>query len=63
MKKVNKVVTVDENGEIPLTEFKEYIDITKVVYYKVVGKKGSAAITFYDKKKKLLKLLPPHVES
>lgn len=50
------IIKVKENGFVNLDEFKDLIDISKVVYYKLVAKKDkSLSLKFYDKDKKLVK--------
>lgn len=51
-----KVIQIDKDGCIDLDEFKRYVDITRVVYYKVWTRKdGSLRIRFYDKNHKWIR--------
>ena len=51
-----KTVTVDENGEIPLIEFKDMLDITKVVFYSIETKDDKIVLNFYDENEQLIEL-------
>jgi hypothetical protein len=55
-----KTILVRENGKgefyIPFKDFSDVVDMSKVEYYRLTIKdKGSFIVTFYDKKKKLVK--------
>lgn len=52
-----KTVKVDYLGRLHLIDFKDFLDISKVVYYSFKQRKDRTLILkFYDKKKKVIKL-------
>lgn len=55
------LITVEEGGFVNLSDFKDVVDISKVVYYDIKLKKDDTLlIKFYDKRKKLVR---PYVRS
>lgn len=57
MTKRTTIIKVDSDGAVNLEEFKDWLDINRVVYYNLKHKKdGKLIIKFYDKKRKLIKL-------
>jgi len=50
------IITVQEDGFVPLDHFKNLLDISQVVYYALREKNGIVTLKFYDKNKKLIPL-------
>ncbi len=54
---MSKTIKVDYLGRLHLIDFKEFLDISKVVFYSFKQRKDKTLILkFYDKKKKVIKL-------
>jgi hypothetical protein len=52
---MTKIVTVRDDGYLLMEDFKDLLDIEKVVYYNIRHKKdGTIVLKFYDKKKKFI---------
>lgn len=53
---MTKIITIDKEGFVYIEEFRNIVDIDKVVFYSLKGKKdGTIHLKFYDKKKKLVR--------
>jgi hypothetical protein len=57
MEKIIKIVRVDENGAIPIDQFSDLIDVSRVEYYEVIPgvKENMFTLKFYDKDEKPIK--------
>ena len=49
------ILTVPSTGFVPIEEFKDLLDISKVVYYSIEDSDGTLTLKFYDKNEKLVK--------
>lgn len=50
------IIKLDNQGRLKLDEFKNFLDVTKVVYYKLETLKDKTlSLKFYDKNKRLIK--------
>ena len=53
---VSKIITVDKDGIVLLSCFRDWLDISKVEFYNMkINKDKTITVKFYDKKKKLVK--------
>lgn len=51
----NLSIKVSKSGHVSLDTFKDFLDISKVIYYSLKHKDGNLTLKFYDKNKKLVK--------
>lgn len=52
-----KTIKVDKDGFVVLSDFSEWLDISKVKFYKLKANKDKTLhLTFYDNKRKKMKL-------
>lgn len=52
---MKKTITVSKDGFIELEKFKDYVDISKVVYYQLEPRGKNLILSFYDGNKKILR--------
>lgn len=53
----SKIANVDKDGLIDMEVFADFVDITKVKYYRFKDlKNGTLELKFYDAKRKLIKM-------
>ena len=50
------IITIPESGFVPIEYFKDFLDISKILFYSLEEKDGTLVLKFYDKNRKLLKL-------
>lgn len=49
------MLTIPSSGFVPIEEFKDLLDISKVMYYSLEVSDGILKLKFYNKNKKLIK--------
>lgn len=52
------IITVGKGGLVPLETFASFLDVSKIGYYSLKANKNKTlTLKFYDKKKKLIKII------
>lgn len=56
MTRTTTIVKVSDGGAVNLQDFKDFVDVGRVVYYSLKHKKdGKLIVKFYDKKRRLVR--------